>query len=52
MYYKEELINGVLCFRLTPDGEFKPLSSEQLTNTILNLRLEVERLQNRLEGFL
>lgn len=52
MYYKEELINGVLCFRLTPDGEFKPIPSEQLTNMVLNLRLEVERLQNRLDGLL
>ena len=31
MYYEEVVINGVLCHRGTPDGEWIPFTAEQLT---------------------
>ena len=27
MYYAEQIVNGVLCFRNTPDGEWYPVVS-------------------------
>jgi len=35
MYYREEVINGVLCAQLSPKGEFRPLSAEALTRRLL-----------------
>ena len=34
MYYDEEIINGVLCYRHTPNGEFKQFTAEELTHKI------------------
>ena len=34
MYYKEEIINGVLCYQLTPNGEFQEYSKEELTKRL------------------
>ena len=49
MYYKEEVINGVLCFKTTPNGEWKQFTLEQLTNKIVNLKNEVSQLNKELE---
>jgi hypothetical protein len=38
MYYVEEIINGVLCFKSTPNGEWRALTPEQLTDKIVKLR--------------
>lgn len=35
MYYEEKIIDGVLCFRTTPKGEFKPMSSNKLTDRLI-----------------
>ena len=35
MYYEEKVIDGVLCCRGAPDGEFTPLSAEELTDKLL-----------------
>lgn len=42
MYYEEKVINGVLCYRTTPNGEFIEKTKEQLTIMIgrLNDRLD------------
>jgi hypothetical protein len=31
MYYEEKIINGILHCRYSPDDEFKPMSTEQIT---------------------
>ena len=31
MYYEESVIDGMLCHRGTPDGEWIPFTAEQLT---------------------
>lgn len=49
MYYKEEVIDGVLCFKNTPKGEWIPLDAEQLTRKIVKLQHEVNRLTHKLE---
>lgn len=38
MYYEEQVRNGVLCYRSTPDGEWAPMSAERLTAMLLELR--------------
>lgn len=38
MYYEEKLIDGVLHWRGTPDGEWQPMSKERLTALVLELR--------------
>ncbi len=38
MYYEEQVRDGVLCYRSTPDGEWVPMSAERLTGMLLELR--------------
>ena len=38
MYYEEKLIDGVLHWRGTPDGEWQTMSQERLTALVLELR--------------
>lgn len=52
MYYEEQFINGALCFRSNPRGEWTPLSAAQLNdvirekdNEIKLLRAEKEKLE-------
>jgi len=49
MYYREKVIDGILCFQTTPNGEWKKLTSEQLTNKIVNLKNDVSELNKELE---
>jgi len=45
MYYEEKIIDGVLHFRTTPNGEWFFKTASQLTETITTLRAEVESLR-------
>jgi len=38
MYYREEIIDGVLCYKSSPRGEWTPLSAKALTNKIKDLQ--------------
>lgn len=38
MYYHEEIVNGILCFKLSPNGQLRPLSAEKLTERIVELK--------------
>ena len=44
MYYAEEVINGILHYKLSPDAEWKPFSKKALTERVLKLEQEVELL--------
>lgn len=44
MYYEETIINGVLCFRNTPKGEWIKFSDIELTNEILRLKEKLKEL--------
>lgn len=35
MYHEEKVINGVLCWRGTPDGEWKQYTAEALTTALV-----------------
>ena len=48
MYYQEKIINGVLCFRTSPNASFKEYSIEYLSQRVLDLQLEVSQLNNKI----
>ena len=68
MYHEEKVINGVLCWRGTPDGEWQKYTPEALTialtserarngNPVLRAELEkvagdLNKLRARVEGVL
>ena len=37
MYYDEQVIGGVLCYRSTPNGEWIPFTSKELTEKYMEL---------------
>ena len=47
MYYKEELINGVWCYKLLPNAEWKPFSIEQLNEKISELKEQIKSEYDR-----
>jgi len=49
MYYIERIINGILCCKWTPDGEWQELSKEKMTEKILALKAEIETLKAQQE---
>jgi len=46
MYYKEEVINGVLCWKGSPNGEWHPLTAKQLTERLIKAEAEFIRLDD------
>jgi len=38
MYYEEQIINGVLCFRNTPNGEWSEFTIQQLSEKCVELK--------------
>lgn len=44
MYYEEEVINGILHYRTTPEGEWTEHSKKGLTDLIVRLRDEHTRM--------
>lgn len=45
MYYTESIINGVLCCKTTPEGEWRELSSVAITSRYSEMQEENERLK-------
>lgn len=46
MYYEEKIINGILHWRGTPDGEFIAYSAEAITNKLIESRAETRAMIN------
>jgi hypothetical protein len=44
MYYEEKIIDGILCWRSNPDGEWKKFRVEVLTGEIVRLKSINEEL--------
>ena len=44
MYYKETIINGVLYFKITPNGEWKEVSKETLSKRVVEAEAKVKEL--------
>lgn len=49
MYYKEEIINGILCWKGTPNGEWHPVGERELTKRITELKAKDAELELQLE---
>jgi hypothetical protein len=45
MYHEEKVINGVLCWRGTPDGEWKQYTAEALTIALTAERSRAKDLE-------
>lgn len=42
MYYEEKVVDGVLCWRSQPDGEWTVYTAQQLTDRLIRLTAEVQ----------
>jgi len=49
MYYEEQVINGVLCHRSTPTGEWIQFTLEELTSKFVEMKNKYFNLELRLE---
>jgi hypothetical protein len=49
MYYVEKIIDNVLHYQTTPDGEWKPLTPEELTQLLIHEQWEVIDLKKEIE---
>ena len=49
MYHEEEVIDGVLHYRGSEDGEFIPYTNEQVINKYLNCNKEVNKLIRKVD---
>lgn len=47
MFYEEKLINGLLMFRGTPDGDWMQLSIEKLSLRVVEAEVSVKIMQER-----
>lgn len=47
MYYDEQIINGVLHWRGTPNGEWIPKNLHQLTERIVELEARIKLLEHK-----
>lgn len=44
MYHDETIINGVLCHRGTPDGEWVPYTQTELTSKLVEVHARVTEI--------
>lgn len=49
MYYEEKLIDGVLCYRCTPKGDWTKFSIESLSERAYNDRQKLKALTLRVQ---
>ena len=45
MYYEEKMIDGIIHYRGTPDGEWTPYTLKELSSRYVNLMLNNEQLR-------
>jgi len=49
MYYKEKIINGILHYKTTPEGEWKEVSKETLSKRLQEAETKVLKLTEIIE---
>jgi hypothetical protein len=49
MYYLERVIDGILCYRLTPNGTWHELSNKELTKRLLAAEAKISELTTLME---
>ena len=42
--YEEKIIKGILCFRTSPDEDFKEYTKEELTKKLIEYKAKIEVL--------
>jgi len=47
MYYTEEIINGVLMYKTTPNGAWKQCSIEKMSERIIKMKKEISVLSRQ-----
>lgn len=47
MYYVEEIIDGVLCYKLSPEDEWHPVDIKTATKKIIKLQEQVKKLTTK-----
>lgn len=52
MYYEEKIINGILCYRNSPNSDFKEFTKEHLTSKILSMKKKYGETMSLCEYFL
>ena len=50
MYYEEKIIDGVLCWRGTPNGEWIQKTPEQLTKRLIEAQEDIRSLYETAAG--
>jgi len=50
MYYEEKVINGLLYYKTTPNGQWIQMSPERLTEMLLEARKERMVFQEKVKG--
>ena len=49
MYYEEKVIDGVLCWRGSPDGEWSRKTTEQLTQMLIDTKRQLARYKRAID---
>ena len=49
MYKEERIIDGVLCWRGSPDGEFQPYTIEEISNLYESTKIQLNELCRTVE---
>lgn len=49
MYYTEKVINGILHYKTTPTGKWKPVSIEELTRRVVSAEKTLSNCQENEE---
>jgi hypothetical protein len=49
MYYTEKLINGILYYQLTPNGEWQEVKKEHLSERVVKAEKKVNELRELIE---
>jgi len=44
MYYEEKIVDGILCYRGTPDGEWIPFTLEELSRAYVVLQYRLSQM--------
>lgn len=50
MYHKEEIIDGILCYKSSPNDDWHPYTLEALTDKIVSCRKERDAIAEELEN--
>lgn len=50
MYYKEQIVNGVLCHQDVPNGEWIPFTLESLSISFVAMRRQIQERDEKIDA--